>query len=77
MNAPRVNSTLMSQMRVQVSAEGDLVVLQIGNSVMKMPYAAALEISQWMRVRAKEAKRNAGDMSRHWSAIGQLENLKT
>ena len=43
---------------------------------LTMPYETALQLSQWMRVRAKECKRIAGDMSRHWSAVGVLEDLK-
>ena len=52
-----------------------MVVLSIGNSDITMPYEAAIQLSQWLRVRGKEAKRTAGDMSRHWSAIGVLEGL--
>ena len=69
-------SPLLSQQRIAVSVEGDLVVLTIGNYDMKMPYETAIQLSQWLRVRGKEAKRRAGDMSRHWSAIAVLEDLK-
>lgn len=72
---PRSPSALMSKMQVQVGAEGDLVTLQIGNVSMKMSYEAALQLSQWLRVRAKQAKRAAGDQSRHWSAIAVLDGL--
>jgi hypothetical protein len=40
-----------------------------------MHYEDALKVSQWLRVRAKEAKKRAGDVSRHWSVVGTLEDL--
>jgi hypothetical protein len=64
----------MTQQRIEVSAEGELVVLRVGNTTMHMPYDLALQLSQWLRVRGKEAKRNAGDLSRHWSAVGVVED---
>lgn len=54
-----------------------MVTLSIGNSTIKMPYETAIQLSQWLRVRGKEAKRRAGDMSRHWSAVAVLEGLKS
>lgn len=69
-------TSLLSKQRMAVAAEGDMVKLTIGNADIKMPYEAALQLSQWLRVRGKEAKRNAGDVSRHWSAIGLIEGLK-
>ena len=44
-------------------------------AMFKMPYETALQLSQWLRVRGKEAKRRAGDMSRHLSAVGILDGL--
>jgi len=66
------NAGLLRRERIAVAAEGDLVVLTLGNVEIKMPYETALQLSQWLRVRAKEAKRTAGDTSRHWSAVGVL-----
>lgn len=67
---------LLSKQQISVSIEGELVKLSIGNADIRMPYETALQLSQWLRVRAKEAKRKAGDVSRHWSAIGLIEELK-
>ena len=67
---------LLSKQRMAVVAEGEMVKLSIGNADIRMPYETALQLSQWLRVRGKEAKKNAGDMSRHWSAIGLIEGLK-
>ena len=71
-----MTSNLLSKQRIAVDIEGELVKLSIGNTDIKMPYETALQLSQWLRVRGKEAKKNAGDISRHWSAIGLLEGLK-
>lgn len=69
-------SPLLSRQRIAVVAEGDMVKLSIGNADIRMPYETAIQLSQWLRVRGKEAKKTAGDMSRHWSAIGLIEGLK-
>lgn len=71
-----VNSPLLSRQRMSVEARGDLVRLSIGNADIDMPYETAIQLSQWLRVRGKEAKRQAGDMSRHWSAIALLDGLR-
>lgn len=65
---------LLQRTRMAVAAEGDTVVLTIGNTDLRMPYETALQLSQWLRVRAKEAKRTAGDNSRHWSVVGILHD---
>ena len=69
-------SDLLQKQRIEVKAEGTLVVLKIGNAELKMPYDTAIQLSTWLRVRGKEAKRLAGDVSRHWSVIGNLEAVQ-
>lgn len=66
---------LLKPQKIEVSTEGELVVLKIGNATMKMDYETALQLSTWMRVRGKEAKRVAGDDRRHWSVIGKLSTI--
>ena len=66
---------LLKRERIEVRSEGELVVLSLGNVELKLPYETALLLSQWIRVRAKEAKRRAGDVSRHWSVIGTLTDV--
>jgi len=51
-----------------------MVKLSLGNVDVRFSYETALLLSQWLRIRAKEAKRRAGDMSRHWSVIGTLHD---
>jgi hypothetical protein len=64
---------LLKPARIEVYIDGTLVVLKVGNAEMKMDYETALQLSTWMRVRGKEAKRVAGDDKRHWSVIGKLD----
>lgn len=71
-----MTTSLLSKQRMAVAIEGEMVKLSIGNADIRMPYETALQLSQWLRVRGKEAKRLAGDVSRHWSAIGLIEGLK-
>lgn len=63
---------LLQKQRIEVRAEGETVLLKIGNAEMRMDYEAAIQLSTWLRVRGKEAKRNAGDHSRRWMVIGNL-----
>jgi len=70
-------SPLLSKQRIAVEPVGEMVRLTIGNAHIDMPYETALQLSQWLRVRGKEAKRLAGDSSRHWSVIGTLDGLRT
>ena len=65
---------LLKPQRIGVSTEGELVMLKIGNVTMKMGYETAIQLSTWLRVRGKEAKRVAGDTSRHWTIIGKLSD---
>ena len=65
---------LLTPQQVEVTQENDLVCIRVGNSTMKLHYEAALQISQWIRFRAKQAKESVGDKSRHWSVIGELHD---
>ena len=69
-----VNKDILKKTKIRIESEGELVVVNIGNSVFKLHYEDALLLSQWLRVRAKDAKRVAGDNSRHWSVIGTLHD---
>ncbi len=65
---------LLLKQRLEVKSQGPEVVLTIGNSDVTFDYETALKLSQWLRVRGKEAKNFAGDKSRHWSVIGVLSH---
>lgn len=78
LNVPNtiIKPAVAKMTKLAVASEGENVVLTIGNSQIRFHYETALKLSQWLRIRAKEAKRKAGDNSRHWSAIGNIEGLK-
>ena len=67
---------VLKRQRIAVQCDGELVRLQVGNSTLTMDYETAIQLSQWLRFRGKEAKRNAGDVSRHWSALGLLDDVE-
>jgi hypothetical protein len=67
---------LLERMNCKVESEGELVAIHFGNTVVRMGYNEALQLSQWMRVRAKQSKRYAGDFSQHLSVVGVLEGIK-
>lgn len=75
---PRIHTPppLLTPQHLAVRSEGEIVVITIGNSDLRLHYSDALKVSQWIRVRAKEAKRRCGDLSRHWSVIATLDGLK-
>ena len=68
--------SLLTKERITVASEGDIVHIDLGNVRVSLQYEAALLLSQWVRVRAKEAKRRAGDVSRHWSVLGTLHDAQ-
>lgn len=68
-------TSLLQKQRIEVATEGELVVLRVGNAELKMEYETAIQLSTWLRVRGKEAKRLAGDQSRHWTVIGRLSDV--
>ena len=68
---------MLTKQTLAVTTDSELVLIQIGSSTLKIHYEDALQLSQWIRFRAKECKRNAGDRSRHWSGIvGSEDALK-
>lgn len=70
-----VKPPLMKPTEIAVESKGENVLLIVGNSTLTMHYEDALKISQWIRMRAKQSKRNAGDTSRHWSGLAMLDGL--
>jgi len=68
-------SKVLKPQKVAVDIDGPLIRLTIGDLEVRMEYETALKVSQWLRVRGKQAKRLAGDASRHWSSVGVLDGL--
>lgn len=71
-----VRNDVLKKAVLAVESEGELVVMKFGNVEVKLHYSDALLFSQWIRFRAKEAKRRAGDTSQHWSVLGQLHDAQ-
>jgi hypothetical protein len=69
-----VNRDLLKKEQIAVRQNCATVVMTAGTTMAELPYEAALQISQWIRVRAKESQMRAGDVSRHWSAISALHD---
>lgn len=67
---------MLNKSQVSVLTDGQLVLLRIGNTEIKMEYETAIQLSTWLRVKGKEAKLVAGDDSRTWSIIGRLTEVK-
>jgi hypothetical protein len=72
----QVNADLLKLHQVSVRRDGQTVCVKIGADEATLPYAAALTIAQWLRMRAKESKRRAGDLERHWSVLGALHDQR-
>lgn len=76
-NTPRPNRGIIVRdpevHKFVVFADGSLVAVSVRPHTLHLPFEAALTISQWLRVRAKESRNRAGD-TRHWSEISAAEN---
>lgn len=73
---PRLDRSRLREHAIEVRQEGGTVVLVAGTAAMTLPHACALQVSQWIRLRAKESQMRAGDTSRHWSEIGALHEAE-
>ena len=59
---------LLKAKGISVDTEGRMVILKIDRMTAKFSYQTARMISQWLRVRGKEAKGKAGEKA-HWSEL--------
>ena len=67
----RLDRTLLKAHDIHVTSEGGTVVLIAGTTQAAMPHEAAIRISQFIRLKARESQMRAGDTTRHWSKIVQ------
>ncbi len=51
-----------------VEARGTSVFVKLGPCELGLPWEVCFILSQWIRLKGKEAKRNAGEMA-HWSKV--------
>jgi len=61
---------------IRVSSIYEEVEVQIGSQSIRMSYENALQLSAWLRLHAKAAKRFAGDSSRRWNCIADIANIQ-
>jgi hypothetical protein len=61
---PKIHAVKPVTGNVKVAREGTLVVLQIGNSTIRMRHGDAMRIGQWLMAKGSEAKFLAGDKNR-------------
>jgi hypothetical protein len=67
-----MSGVLFEKKRIEVKVEGEIVNLKLGNVEVKLDHETAIQLSTWLRVGGKQAKRAAGDTSRKWMVIGNL-----
>lgn len=67
-----VGASLFRPLKIRIFHEHDTVVMQIDGRELKMEYPYAIAISQQLRMHGKQAKKWAGDVSRHWSTDASL-----
>ena len=61
---------LLAARSIHVGELGHLVTITIKGTTMEMDYPSARSLAQWLRVRGREAMRNAGETG-HWSQFAQ------
>lgn len=66
-----VNREMLTKERIAVAWRPQVVALKLAGAEMDLGYQAAQKIAQWIRLHAKQSKRRAGDVTRHWSQIVQ------
>lgn len=60
--------------RIKAEVKGETVNLWLGNTCFGLHYNNALQLTEWLRTRAREAKNFAGDKSKEISVVGTLHN---
>lgn len=63
---------MLTRQTIDVSADGETVILKIGSTPIRMVFDVALKLAAWMRLAAQDAKRAAGDRSMAFSMRGML-----
>jgi hypothetical protein len=64
-----VNRDRLKKADISVRQAGSTVEFTASTALATVPYETALQIAQWIRLRAKESQARAGDVTRHWSEI--------
>ncbi len=67
-----VGTSLFRPLKVRIFHERDTVVLDIDGHELKMEYPYAIAVSQQLRLHGKQAKKWAGDATKHWSTDASI-----
>lgn len=63
-----ITPSLLEALRMEIGHLGEVVYFEIGNHKLEMDYPTAIKLSSLLRVHAKQAKKFAGDASKHWTS---------
>jgi len=63
-SVPAIHMARQVTGNIRVAREGELVVMQIGSTTLRLKYKDAMQIGQWLMQRAYEAKVLANDKMR-------------
>lgn len=72
----RTTDSASKGLRWSVGVNGQLVVFDLGNVHMEFESDTAFTVAQWMRIRAREAKRWAGDPGHTLRISGSLSDAE-
>ena len=61
---------------MKVAHEMDTVIVEIGGKTLTMDYPTALKLSLMLRQHGKQAKKFAGDASKHWASTAVLTDAE-
>jgi hypothetical protein len=71
-----IGPTLLESQNMIVFHEMDTVVFEIGHHRCAMDYPTAIKLSALLRTHAKQAKKFAGDHSKHWTSESILTDAE-
>ena len=68
--------SLVENMRAEIGHIGTMVYLDVGGQRLELDYPTAIKFSSLLRTHAKQAKKFAGDASRHWTSESVLTDAE-
>ncbi len=71
-----IGPSLLESQNMLVSHELDTVWVEIGGRRLTMDYPTAIKLSSMLRTHAKQAKKFAGDASKHWTSEAVLTDAE-
>lgn len=71
-----ITPSLLQSLNMEVGHVGQVVYFKIGNHKLEMDYPSAIKLSQMLRTHGKQAKKFAGDASKHWLSEAVLTDAE-